>query len=289
MKTKADTHPVRPTWEQAVASLLKDREGTALARDCYFDGTALEAGQRYWASEEWRAVRRLLPEVAGSALDVGAGRGIASYALARDGWRVSALEPDPSNLVGGGAIRSMAAQACFPIEVFEAFGERLPFEDGRYDLVLARQSLHHARDLGALVRELHRVLRPGGRLVAVRDHVISRRRDLARFHEVHPLHRFYGGEHAYLLREYTSAIRGAGFSLQRIIGPLESPINYAPLTRETLADGVADRLPDFLNARRIARRLLRSPAIVTVALKILRNVDNRPGRLYSFVADRRGS
>jgi hypothetical protein len=92
-----------------------------------------------------------------------------------------------------------------------------------------------------------------------------------------------------LLREYTSAIRGAGFSLQRIIGPLESPINYAPLTRETLADEVADRLPHFLNARRIARRLLRSPAIVTVALKILRHIDNRPGRLYSFVADRRGT
>jgi SAM-dependent methyltransferase len=286
---KGHTRPVSPTWEQAVASLLKSQEGIALARDCYFDGTALEAGQRYWASEEWQAVRRLLPEVTGKALDVGAGRGIASYALARDGWSVCALEPDPSDLVGAGAIRRMIAEAGASVEVFEAFGESLPFESGQFDLVMARQALHHARDLRALIRELYRVLRPGGRLVAMRDHVISSPGDLASFHEVHPLHRLYGGEHAYLLGEYTSAIRDAGFSLQKIISPLESPINYAPLTRETLAAGVADQLPDFFNARRIARRLLRSPAIMALALNLLRCVDNRPGRLYSFVADRQGT
>jgi SAM-dependent methyltransferase len=289
MKPESDDRPGAPTWEQAVASLLNDRDGMALARDCYFDGTALEAGQRYWASEEWQAVRRLLPEVAGAALDVGAGRGIASYAMSRDGWSVCALEPDPSDLVGAGAIRRMVAEAGSSIEVFEAFGERLPFEDGRFDLVMARQSLHHARDLRALLRELYRVLRPGGRLVAMRDHVISRARDLALFHEAHPLHRLYGGEHAYLLREYTSAICGAGFSLQKIIAPLESPINYAPLTRETLAAGVSNQLPDLFNARRVARRLLRSPAIMTIALTLLRHIDNRPGRLYSFVADRQGA
>jgi SAM-dependent methyltransferase len=276
-------------WEQAVASLLNDSESMALARDCYFDGTALEAGQRYWASEEWQAVRRLLPEAAGKALDIGAGRGIASYALTRDGWSVCALEPDPSDLVGAGAIRRMAAEAHFSLEVFEAFGEALPFEDGRFDLVLARQALHHARDLRTLLRELHRVLRPGGRLVAVRDHVISRAGDLARFHELHPLHRLYGGEHAYLLRDYTAAICGAGFSLRKIIAPLESPINYAPLTRETLAAEISNRVPDLFNVRRIARRLLRSPAMMTIASMLLRHIDNRPGRLYSFVADRQGA
>lgn len=269
-----------------MASLLEDREGGTLARDCYFDGTVLEAGQRYWASEEWQAVRLLLPGATGRALDVGAGRGIASYALARDGWKVCALEPDSSALVGAGAIRSLALASAYPIEVFEAFGERLPFESGQFDLVIARQALHHARNLPALVKELYRVLRPGGRLVALRDHVISSAGDLARFHAAHPLHRLYGGEHAYLLEEYISAISNSGLSMQKVIAPLESPINYAPLTRETLAAGIADQLPNFFVARRIARRLLRSRAILTITLKLLRRVDNRPGRLYSFVADR---
>ena len=278
----------RLTWEQAVATLLEDPEHASLARDCYFDGTAAEAGARYWASEEWQAVHSLLPEECGKALDIGAGRGIASYALARDGWQVSALEPDGSALVGAEAIRGLAAATGYPIEVFQTFGEDLPFDDRQFDLILARQSLHHARDLRMLMRELYRVLRPGGRLIALRDHVISRAGDLSRFHATHSLHRVYGGEHAYLLEEYTSAFRSAGFSLIKIIAPLVSPINFAPLTRKTLAAAVADRIPDFLGARRIARWLLRSRPIMALAVTLLGRVDNRPGRLYSFVADRRG-
>jgi SAM-dependent methyltransferase len=284
-----DGRTAKLTWEQAVATLLADPQQASLARDCYFDGTAAEAGARYWASEEWQTVRSLLPAVRGKALDIGAGRGIASYALARDGWKVCALEPDGSALVGADAIRGLAAATGYPIDVFETFGENLPFESEQFDLIIARQSLHHARDLRALIRQLYRVLRPGGRLIALRDHVISSAGDLACFHEAHSLHRLYGGEHAYLLEEYTSAIRGAGFSLQKVIAPLESPINYAPLTRETLAAGVADQFPDFFRARRIARRLLRSRPIMSLALKVLGRVDNRPGRLYSFIADRRGT
>src|SRR5579871_6661341 len=107
------------TWEQAVADLLADPERSALARDCYFDGTPAEAGARYWSSEEWRAARELLPRSPGKALDVGAGRGIASYALAREGWRVCALEPDASALVGAGAIRALVEATGQPITVHQ--------------------------------------------------------------------------------------------------------------------------------------------------------------------------
>ena len=276
------------SWQQAVASLLADPAQAAMARDCYFDGTSVEAGERYWASAEWRAARQLLPVTVGRALDLGAGRGIASYALARDGWQVCALEPDPGELVGAAAIRGLASATGYPIEVWEAFGEQLPFPSSHFELILARQALHHARDLQLLLKELYRVLRPGGRLVALRDHVISRAGDLAHFQQLHPLHRLYGGEHAYLLEQYTAAIKDAGFSLQSVITPLESPINYAPLTQETLPDGIAAQLPDLLGSRNIARRLLRLPPLMKLTLSLLRRVDNRPGRLYSFVADRRG-
>ena len=281
--------PAPQSWEQAVATLLGEGKDPTLAKDCYFDGTALQAAQRYWASEEWQALRRLLPPTAGTALDVGAGRGIASYALARDGWNVHALEPDPSMLVGAGAIRQIAAETGYSIVVLEAYGEKLPFEAGRFDLIIARQALHHARDLPALLRELYRVLRPGGRLIAVRDHVISSHADLSRFLDVHPLHKLYGGENAYMLGEYTAAIRGAGFSLQDVIAPFDSPINYAPLTRAGLPSAIADRVPNVLHSRRFAARLLRSPPILKAALSVIKRIDNRPGRLYSFVAERRES
>jgi SAM-dependent methyltransferase len=274
------------SWEQAVAALLRDPQRASLARDCYFDGTADEAGARYWASDEWRAVRLLLPTARGHALDFGAGRGIVSYALARDHWTVCALEPDGSALVGAGAIRSLADSTGYPIDVVEAFGEALPFEDGRFDLIVARQSLHHARDLQLLLRELYRVLRPGGRLVCLRDHVISAKSDLARFHAIHPLHHLYGGENAYLLEEYIAAIRSAGFLLRQVIAPLASPINLAPLTRATLAGEIARRIPRLFGCRRLAGAALRSPPVLSAALKVLGRLDNRPGRLYSFVADR---
>ena len=93
------------------------------------------------------AVSQLLRGRGGKALDVGAGRGIASYALAREGFQVTSLEPDPSAIVGAGAIRALAAEAALPISVVEEFSERLPFVDGAFDVVFARAVLHHTRDL----------------------------------------------------------------------------------------------------------------------------------------------
>ncbi len=40
--------------------------------------------------------------------------------------------------------------------------ERLPFADGEFDYVLSRYSAHHWSDLGVALREVRRVLKPGG-------------------------------------------------------------------------------------------------------------------------------
>ena len=275
------------SWENAVRWLREQPNQRDLVIAAYYDDPLPTAAERYRQSEEWKAIRPLLPATRGRALDVGAGRGIASYALAHEGYRVTALEPDASALVGADAIRSLATHSRLPIEVTQDFSERLPFPDHSFDLVFARAVLHHTRDLSAACAEFFRVLKPGGRLLAVREHVISRAEDLGAFLQIHPLHHLYGGENAFQLAQYEGAIRAAGFQIEQSLGPLESAVNFAPHTLKTLqrevAAKVSRRLP-VVDAMLVAA--IGIPAIWSLVQPLLASVDHRPGRLYSFVASR---
>jgi SAM-dependent methyltransferase len=278
------------TWEQAVQWLRDQPDQDWLVRACYYDDPLLQAAERFANSDEWLAVRDFLPQPPGLALDLGAGRGISSYALARDGWQVTALEPDRSPVVGSGAIRALAAEANLSISIIEEYGETLHFDNDTFDLVYGRQVLHHARNLPKLCQEAARVLRPGGCFVATREHVISKPDDLDAFLRSHPLHHLYGGEHAYLLGEYRSAITHSGMSLVKILAPFESVINYFPMTREEwhaacsrpLAWIVGERIARMLTSERhvFGRWLLSRLASWRARWS------HEPGRLYSFVAER---
>ena len=274
------------SWEAAVQWLRSQPNQNELVRDAYYDDPLLEACERYRQSEEWQTICRWMLGRSGSALDIGAGRGIASYALARGGLRVTALEPDPSSLVGAGAIRSLARDAVLPIDVVQEFSERLPFADGSFDVAFARAVLHHTEDLGVACKEFYRVLRPGGLFMAVREHVISRREDLSDFLNAHPLHDLYGGENAFLLSEYTGALRQAGFVIRSVLRPLESPINYFPHTEDSLREELVARLGRVRGTRPLLRALLAPKPVFSSLLRLLSLVDSRPGRLYSFICDK---
>jgi len=278
------------TWEQAVRWLRDQPDQQELVRACYYDDPLLEAARRFRASDEWRSVSLLLPLRVGEALDLGAGRGISSYALARDGWNVAAVEPDPSELVGAGAIRRLARDADLAIRIIQTPAEELPFTDGSFDLVYGRQVLHHARDLRLLCREAARVLKPGGRLVVTREHVISHPADLPAFLAAHPLHRFYGGEHAYLLEDYSDAITSAGLRLVQTFGPFDAAINYFPMSFDEWQERCRRPLARVIGRAAAAalthpgtpsgRRLLQS-----LARRLSRRCQT-PGRLYSFLAEK---
>ena len=93
----------RMTWEQAVQWLREQPDMQGLVRACYFDDPLAQAAERFRAGPEWQGMRRLLPRP-GKALDIGAGRGVVAYALAKEGWQSVALEPDDSALVGAQAM-----------------------------------------------------------------------------------------------------------------------------------------------------------------------------------------
>ncbi|HEX7964945.1 MAG TPA: class I SAM-dependent methyltransferase [Gammaproteobacteria bacterium] len=86
-------------------------------------------------------------------LDVGAGQGtlLSKLAEARPDLELVAFEMAPAGEAKG--YSWVAGDAC-----------RLPFQDGRFQLVLCRHVIEHVPDAMRMVHELARVLVPGGRL-----------------------------------------------------------------------------------------------------------------------------
>ena len=261
------------SWEEAVKLLKSQPSNDALVKACFYDDPIQSAVDRYYNSAEWSALKQYFPKV-GRVLDIGSGRGISAYAFAKDGWSVDALEPDNSNLIGAGAIRDLAEQNKLKITVEQTWGEQLPYGDSTFDLVYGRQVLHHSRDLKQLCREAARVLKPNGKFIFTREHVISKQEDLDTFLENHPLHKLYGGECAYLLKDYQNAIVESGIKLQIVLNPMQSCINFSPETLHDIKQRIAKKvklptyfIPDFL-------------------LTLYGVMSNSPGRLYSFIGEK---
>ena len=271
------------SWEEAVLWLREQPDQQDLVNFCYYDDPLGDAAQRFHRSEEWAATRELLRNyLPGKVLDLGAGRGIASYAFARDGCEVTALEPDPSPIVGRGAINQLARQFKLPISTVEAYGEKLPFPKDQFDIVYGRAVLHHAKDLQNHCFEIHRVLRPRGAVLWIREHVISKPSDRQVFLANHPLHSLYGGENAFLLEEYAAAIINSGLRLRRIIGPLENAVNYYPSTKADVINAVTDKLAGRLG-KLPARAIMTCPLLQRLAIRLVSRRSKIPGRHFSFL------
>jgi hypothetical protein len=137
--------------------------------------------------------------------------------------------------------------------------------------------LHHARQLSRFCAEACRVLRDGGMLLAIREHVITRAKDLDAFLAGHPLHRLYGGENAYVLEDYECAIRSAGIRLTQVLNPAASDVNLFPDTQHAMKSRLA------------AKVHLPWPGLIPNALLRLIGASSRvPGRHYSFVGIKTG-
>jgi len=274
------------TWEDAILWLREHEGQHELVRQCYYDDPLEDAAERFRASEEWTATRHLLRGLLPCrVLDVGAGRGIASYAFARAGCAVIAVEPEASAVVGRGAIQRLGRRTNQKLTVVEAHGEALPFAAASFDVVYGRAVLHHALDLSAFCQETARVLRPGGAALFVREHVVSQSADLAAFRAAHPLHALCGGENAYPLAEYEAALTDAGLRLRRVLGPLEDAVNFFPAT-QTDVDGMVTRwLADRLCGSRTwpARWLLALPCLRRLTTRRLSRRLDTPGRHFAFL------
>jgi ubiquinone/menaquinone biosynthesis C-methylase UbiE len=121
----------------------------------------------------------LLARAEGTVIEIGAGTGLNCKHYRASVRRVLATEPDPTMLRQA---RRQAAAAPVPVFLVAAAGERLPFPDASADTAVVTLVLCSVEDQAAALRELRRVLRPGGQVLFL-EHVRAADAALARWQD----------------------------------------------------------------------------------------------------------
>ncbi|MGH7544422.1 MAG: class I SAM-dependent methyltransferase [Gemmatimonadota bacterium] len=96
-------------------------------------------------------------------LEVGCGMGYDSLELLKRGVRVTATDLTPNAVLL--ARRHFELEAVRAEDVRTANALALPFEEGTFDAVWANGVLHATGDTALAIREVRRVLKPGGRAI----------------------------------------------------------------------------------------------------------------------------
>jgi len=170
------------------------------------------------------------PESAVTVVDVGCGNGLYLAELARRGFAGRVVGADLSigmlsaarQLVG--AVTELGP-AGWALGLANADVTALPFPGGSVDLTLAMHMLYHVPDWPVAVRELHRVTKPGGRVVIGLN----------------------GRDHLTELRDVIAAVRGFDRASLKERADLDTAERLATaiFTRVTRHDFIAElRVPD---------------------------------------------
>lgn len=113
----------------------------------------------------FQLIRSLLPrERVGRLLEIGYGSGVFLPELARHCEELHGIDVHESHV----QITEMLARLGITARLQRASAEKLPFDDGHFDCIVAVSSLEFVPGIGLAVREIARVLSPKGKLILVK-------------------------------------------------------------------------------------------------------------------------
>lgn len=158
------TEDVRNFWEEnplcaaQIPHKIATREWFA-----YYDKLreAIESIEYSHALHEYRDFRGKM------VLDVGCGNGYVLSKYAAEGARVTGIDVTPTGI---DISRKRFEMLGLDGDLRVADAQNMPFEDDSFDCVCSMGVLHHVPDTAKAVREIWRVLKPGGRLIIMMYH-----------------------------------------------------------------------------------------------------------------------
>jgi SAM-dependent methyltransferase len=156
--------------------------------------------------------RRVCDGLAGDIVEIGFGSGLNVPFYPAGVTEVAAVEPAD---VGWKLAGKRLSASTVPVQRSGLDGESLPFADDSFDAALSTWTMCTIPDIDAALRELRRVLKPGGTLHFV-EHGLAPDEGVQRWqHRLEPVQkRLFGGCH--LARPIVDLLKGAGFTITEL-------------------------------------------------------------------------
>ena len=155
---------------------------------------------------------RVVPAAEGRVLEIGVGSGLNLPFYTQKAELVMGLDPSPKLL---SMARRAARPASIPFDFIEGSAEAIPLEDGSVDTVVTTWTLCSIPDASRSLHEMHRVLKPAGRLLFV-EHGRAPEPNVRRWQDrLTPVWKRVGGG-CHLNRAIGTLVESAGFQFERI-------------------------------------------------------------------------